>query len=47
VDLFVAEVLLTELRTFKALDEAYRVQCVNHLKATGLHLCLRLNLGKP
>ena len=31
----------------KALDEAHRAQCVNYLKASGLHLCLLLNFGKP
>jgi GxxExxY protein len=35
------------LKTVKALDDAHRVQCVNHLKATGLPLCPLLNFGKP
>jgi GxxExxY protein len=39
-------VLLVELKTVKALDDAHRMQCTNYLKATGLHLCLLLNFGK-
>jgi GxxExxY protein len=47
VDLLVNDVLLVELKTVKALDDAHRAQCTNYLKATGLHLCLLLNFGKP
>jgi GxxExxY protein len=47
VDLLVEHVRLVELKTVKALDEAHRAQCVNHLKATDLQLCLLLNFGKP
>jgi GxxExxY protein len=47
VDLLVADVLLVELKTVKALDDAHRMQCTNYLKATGLQLCLLLNFGKP
>jgi GxxExxY protein len=47
VDLLVEEILLVELKTVKALDEAHRAQCVNYLKATRLPLCLLLNFGKP
>ena len=46
-DLLVEQVLLVELKTVKALDEAHSAQCVNYLKATGLQLCLLLNFGKP
>jgi GxxExxY protein len=28
-------------------DDIHRAQCLNYLKATGLHLCLLLNFGKP
>ena len=45
-DLLVEDVLLVELKTVKALDDAHRMQCTNYLKATGLHLCLLLNFGK-
>ncbi len=47
VDLLVNDAVLVELKTVKALDEAHRLQCVNYLKATGLHLCLLLNFGNP
>ena len=51
VDLLINDVLLVELKTVKALDDAQcprRVmQCTNYLKATGLRLCLLLNFGKP
>ena len=47
VDLLVNDVLLVELKTVKALDDAHRMQCTNYLKATGLRLCLLLNFGKP
>jgi GxxExxY protein len=46
-DLLVEQVLLVELKTVKALDDAHRMQCTNYLKATGLHLCLLLNFGRP
>ena len=46
-DLLVEDVLLVELKTVKALDDTHRMQCTNYLKATGLHLCLLLNFGKP
>jgi PD-(D/E)XK nuclease superfamily len=31
----------------KAIDEIHLAQCLNYLKATGLHLCLLLYFGKP
>jgi GxxExxY protein len=46
-DLLVEDVLLVELKTVNALDDAHRMQCTNYLKATGLRLCLLLNFGKP
>jgi GxxExxY protein len=56
VDRLINDVLLVELKTVTALDVAHmppgagpkgRMQCTNCLKATGLQLCLLLNLGKP
>jgi len=47
VDLLVEDVLLVELKTVKALDDAHRMQCINYLKATGMQLCLLLNFGNP
>ena len=45
-DLLVEQALLVELKISSVLDEASRAQCINYLKATGLHLCLLLNFGK-
>ena len=47
VDLLVEPIVLVELKVAKAIDEVHRAQCLNYLKATGLHLCLLLNFGKP
>ena len=46
VDLLVEETVIVELKAIKALDNAHTAQCLNYLKATGLHLCLLLNFGK-
>jgi GxxExxY protein len=46
-DLVVEDMLLPELKAVKALDDAYKVQCTNYLKETGMRLCLLLNFGKP
>ena len=46
-DLLVEDLLLIELKSVKALDDAHRIQCINYLKASGLHLCLLLNFGRP
>ena len=45
--LLVADMLLVELKTVRALDDVHRMQCTNYLQATGLPLCLLLNFGKP
>ena len=47
VDLLVEHIVLVELKVAKAIDEIHLAQCLNHLKATGLHLCLLLNFGTP
>jgi GxxExxY protein len=47
VDLLVDHIVLVELKAAKAIDEIHHAQCLNYLKATGLHLCLLLNFGKP
>jgi GxxExxY protein len=47
VDLLVQGTIIIELKAVKALDHAHTAQCLNYLKATGLHLCLLLNFGKP
>jgi GxxExxY protein len=47
VDLLVDHIVLVELKVAKGIDDIHRAQCLNYLKATGLHLCLLLNFGKP
>ena len=46
-DLLVNAHLLLELKACKALEDAHLAQCLNYLKATGLHTCLLLNFGTP
>ena len=47
VDLLVENTIIVELKAIKALDQAHTAQCLNYLKATGIHLCLLINFGKP
>jgi GxxExxY protein len=47
VDLLVEHMALVELKVAMAIDAIHLAQCLNYLKATGLHLCLLLNFGKP
>jgi GxxExxY protein len=46
-DPLVEEVVLVELKAIKALDEVHSARCINHLKGTGLRLCLLIDFGKP
>ncbi len=46
-DLLVEDSMLVELKAVRALDNVHYAQCLNYLKATGPHLCLLLNFGKP
>ena len=46
-DLLVDNLLLVELKVARALDDTHRLQCINYLKGTGLHLCLLLNFARP
>ena len=46
-DLLVEERVIVELKAVKTLDEIHLAQCLNYLKATGLHVCLLINFGKP
>ncbi len=46
-DLLVEGCVLVELKTAKNLDDVHVAQCLNYLKATGLHICLLVNFGKP
>ena len=46
-DLLVEGTVVIELKASKTLDPAHTAQCINYLKATGLHLCLLLNFARP
>lgn len=46
-DLVVNDLVLIELKAQNKLDDIYQSQCLNYLKASGLHVCLLLNFGKP
>jgi len=46
-DVLVQDEVLVELKAVKALDEIHLAQCLNYLKATGLHVCLLINFGNP
>lgn len=46
-DLLVEGCVIAELKAVKALDEIHMAQCLNYLKATGLHVCLLINFAKP
>jgi GxxExxY protein len=47
VDLLVEQTVLVALKVAKAIDDIHRAQCLNYLKATGLHLCRLPNFGRP
>jgi GxxExxY protein len=46
-DMLVEDKILVDLRAARAINDSHRAQCVNYLKASGLHLCLLLNFGRP
>jgi GxxExxY protein len=46
-DLLVEDQVLVELKAVKSLEPIHQAQCINHLKATGLQICLLLNFGTP
>lgn len=46
-DLVVDGSVIVELKAVRALDNIHRAQCMNYLRASGLHLCLLLNFGRP
>jgi GxxExxY protein len=45
-DIIVEGVVLIELKSIRALDDAHTAQCINYLTTTGLPICLLLNFGK-
>jgi GxxExxY protein len=47
VDLLIEDSVVVELKAVIALNNIHRAQCLNYLKATGLHMCLLLNFGSP
>jgi GxxExxY protein len=46
-DLLVENKVIVELKAVKNIDDVHIAQCLNYLKATGLHVCLLINFGKP
>ena len=46
-DILVEREVIIELKHSRVIDDVYLAQCLNYLKATGLHLCLLINFGKP
>ncbi len=46
-DLIVDDRLVVELKAVEALSPAHKAQCLNYLRATGLHTGLVINFGRP
>ncbi|HEX3098016.1 MAG TPA: GxxExxY protein [Usitatibacter sp.] len=46
-DIVVDDRLIVELKTVKAFDPIHEAQCINYLRASGLHLCLLMNFARP
>jgi GxxExxY protein len=44
-DILVEGSVLLELKAMKGLDDIHAAQCLNYLKATGLQVCLLINVG--
>ena len=45
-DLVVEGLVLVELKSVRAFDDAHTAQCLNYLAATGVPVCLLINFGK-
>ena len=45
-DLLVEGCVIVEIKAVKSLDDVHVAQCLNYLKATGLHVCLLVNFGR-
>jgi len=46
-DMVVEGRLLLEIKACKALEDIHMAQCLNYLKATGIHTSLLINFGLP
>jgi GxxExxY protein len=46
-DLFVENKVLVELKAVSILTQEHTAQALNDLRATGVEVCLLINLGKP
>lgn len=46
-DLLVEKRIILELKTVETLTDIHMAQCLNYLKATGLHICLLINFHHP
>ena len=46
-DLIVEGTVPVELKSAKAIDDAHKAQCLNHLRATGYQIGLLINFGTP
>ncbi len=46
-DLLIEQCVLVELKAVRMLDDIHKAQCLNYLKATGIHICLLVNFGNP
>jgi GxxExxY protein len=46
-DLLINHEIVLELKTVDAFTDIHLAQCLNYLKATGLHLCLLINFHHP
>lgn len=44
-DLVVEGLVIVELKAVKQLDNVHQAQCMNYLKAAGLHVALLINFG--
>ena len=46
-DLLVEGSVLVELKAVRDLNDVFRAQCMNYLRATGHRVCLLINFGNP
>jgi GxxExxY protein len=46
-DLLVERQVILEIKAVDAIDDVHLAQCLNYLKATGLHVALIINFARP